>query len=148
MYKKHLSEKIAQVFFVVGIIFLIPGMLGLLPATLIMLLGFFAMQGEVFLCGFISLLIFAAGMALFVGYSKHSSGTLDENKILPLWFGTLIYNGFPLFMTILSLIFGGRYSYFEAGNFGLFSTLVIGWWILATCLSLTAIYDEFEHSKL
>lgn len=147
MYKKHLSEKIATVFVVADILFLIPGIFGAIPATLIMLIGLSTMEGNLFFYGLICVLIFAMGIVLFIGYLKHNSGTLDEGKILPLWFGTLIYNGFPLFMTLLSLIFRGMSPYFGAGNFALFSTPVLGWWILATCLSLTAIYDEFERGK-
>lgn len=147
MYKKHLSEKIATVFVFVGILLLLPAIPAMIPAVLIMLLGIFTAQIEVFGLGLIPVLIFGIGIIMFVGYSRHSSGTLDEAKILPLWFGTLVYNGLPLFITLLVLIVRDEYREKAAENFGFFSCLTLCWWITAACLSLTAIYDEFESGK-
>jgi len=147
MYKKHLSEKIAQVFVVVGILLFIPAIPAMIPALMIMLIGLFSAQIEILGFGLIPALIFGIGLTLFIGYSRHSSGTLDAGKILPLWFGTLVYNGLPLFITLLLLIVRDDYREGGAENFGFFSFLVLFWWIIATCLSLTAIYDEFARSE-
>lgn len=152
MYKKQLSEKIAQVFVIADVLFLGPGVLGMIPAVLIMLFGILSGQVAFFLFALIPVLIFGTGMVLFVGYLRHANGNLGEDKILPLWFGTLIYNGLPLFVTWLLLIVREDYKALlieKSGiqNFGVILIAIICWLILATCLSLTALYDEFIHSK-
>lgn len=155
MYKKQLSEKIAEVFFIAGIIFLVPAIPSILPILYLLLVGLFSMNIQIFGFGLVWALIFGFGLTLFIGYSKHCSGTLKEGKILPLWFATLIYNGLPLLLTLLLLIFRSDYRQTAAEIFGLtpklivslYPALVLCWWITATCLALTAIYDEFERSK-
>jgi hypothetical protein len=152
MYNNRLSEKIAQVFVIVDILLLILGSLSMIPPVIFIFLGLFSMQFAVFSIGLIPILIFGIGVTLFVGYLKHSGGNLNENKILLLWFGTLVYNGLPLLITLLSLIVREDYRnlFIEKigiEDFGVFSALTLCWWIIATCLSLTAIYNEFENSK-
>lgn len=152
MYKKHLSKQIAQVFIIVDILLLILGASSMIPPIIFIFLGLFSMQFAVFSIGLIPILIFVTGVVLFVGYLKHSGGNLSENKVLLLWFGTLVYNGLPLFITLLLLIVREDYrnlfvEKIGIENFGVFSALTLCWWVIATCLSLTAIYDEFENSR-
>lgn len=153
MYKQHLSEKIAQVFVIADILLLIPGLLGMIPALIILLFGIISAQINVLLFGLIPILIFLIGIILFVGHLIHAGGDLAENKILPLWFGTLAYNGLPLFTTFLSFIANEDHRVLLTGennspNFQVILLASFGWLIVATCLSLTAIYDRFITGKI
>lgn len=132
MWKKSLSEKIARVFEIVGYILLIPT----IPVVFISAVFIFPLL--------ISVPLLTIGLTLFAGYIKHSRGNLDESKVVILWVATFIFNSLPL------LFLATRY-YSNAGNLleslGLFSILLIFWWIMACCLSLTAFYDEFIYGK-
>lgn len=132
MWKKSLSEKIARVFEVVGYILLLPASLAVLVSAMFI----FPL--------IISVPLFGIGLTLLVGYAKHSRGNLDEGKILPLWIATFLFNFLPLLVP--------AYQYYSNadGRFesvGLFSGLLIFWWIIACCLSLTAIYEEFKFGN-
>lgn len=132
MYKKHLSQKIARAFEIVGYIQLIPAILLVLLSALII----FPLL--------ISIPIFGTGLTLFIGYIKHSRGTLDKSKVMPLWIATFLFNFLPLFLPAMKY-YNGEISKHE--SLSLFAVLSISWWIIACCLSLTALYDEFIEGK-
>ncbi len=132
MWKKSLSEKIARVFEIVGYLQLIPA----IPLVVLSAIFIFPLL--------ISVPVFGIGLMLFVGYVKHSHATLSEGKILPLWTATFIFNFLPL----LYLAFQYYSSNEISDGLGFFIALMIFWWIMACCLSLTAIYDEFIENKI
>ena len=132
MYKKHLSEKIARVFEIVGYILLIPT----IPLVVFSALFIFPLL--------ISIPVFGIGLTLFAGYVKHSRGNLDESKIVILWIATFLFNFLPL-LFLATRYYSNAKDSFE--NVGFFSILLIFWWISACCLSLTAFYDEFIQGK-
>ncbi len=127
MWKKSLSEKIARVFEIVGYILLVPAALAVLVSAMVI----FPL--------IISVPLFGIGLSLFVGYAKHSRGNLNESRILPLWIATFLFNFLPLLIPAYQH-YSNTDERFE--SVGLFSGLLIFWWIIACCLSLTAIYDE------
>ena len=131
MWKKSLSEKIARVFEIVGYVLLIPA----IPLVVLSAVFIFPLL--------ISLPAFGIGLTLLVGYVKHSRGTLDEGKILPLWMVPFLYNVLPL-MFIGFRFYGAHQNKIGLDDFNIFSLLLVFWLIAAVCLSLTAIYDEIK----
>ena len=132
MYKKHLSEKIARVFEIVGYIQLIPAIL------LIILSAIFIIPL------LISVPIFIIGLTLFIGYIKHSRRNLDESKVVVLWIATFLFNFLPLLFAASQFYSKGNEI---STNLGIYSVTLIFWWIIACCLSLTAFYDEIICGK-
>lgn len=144
MWKKSLSEKIAKVFEVVNYIFIVPAILILFILLLIFLCGLFSLQWLSCIYALIFFFIIGIGVILFVGYIKHSRGTLDESKILPLWMVTFLYNVLPL-MFIGFRFYGDYQNKISLEDFNVFPLLLVFWWLAAVCLSLTAIYDELKY---
>lgn len=138
MWEKSLSNKIARVFEVVGYVLLIPAILLTAISILFIIFSLFI----------IPLLIavpsFGIGLILFAGYIKHSRGNLDKNNILPLWSATFLFNFIPLVILIILYDFG--YSK-TLKDLNFFYIVLILWWIIACCLSLTAVYDEFKFGN-
>ncbi|MEO6588294.1 MAG: hypothetical protein ABIP06_03105 [Pyrinomonadaceae bacterium] len=145
MWKKSLSEKIAQVFKIVGCLFLILVLPSLIVPVIYFFGGFVSLQMMACLIALILISVFGIGFILFVGYAKHASGILEENKILPLWIGTFLYNILPLILVIYQLITNVNKTY-RSEVFGVVYVLLSFWWIAAVCLSLTAIYDELKYN--
>ena len=131
MQKKSLSEKIARVFEVVGYFLLIPAV----PIVIVSAIFIFPLL--------VSVPVFGIGLLLFAGYIKHSRGTLSEGKIIALWISTFLFNFLPLLFLAAQYYKSDKIA--ESLNF--FSGLLILWWIIASCLSLTAFYDEFIQKK-
>lgn len=132
MYKKHLSEKIARVFEIVGYFQLIPAiLLVILSALLVFPL-------------LISIPVFGIGLTLFVGYIKHSRGNLSKGKISPLWFATFLFNFIPLLFSAIKYFNNESVT---IGNAVFVYGLLIFWWVIACCLSFTAFYDEIIEGK-
>lgn len=132
MYKKHLSQKIARVFEIVGYFQLIPAILLVILSALII----FPLL--------ISIPIFGIGLTLFIGYIRHSRGNLSKGKILPLWFATFSFNFIPLLYAAIKYF---KNEPVTLGGAVFVYGLLIFWWIIACTLSLTAIYDEFVEGK-
>ena len=90
------SQKIARVFEIVGYFWLVPSAISLFLPLLYSIM--FIVTGNA--AGIVGLAIimgiFGIGIFLLVKYYQHSRGLLDEEKILPLWFGTLIFNSILL----------------------------------------------------
>ena len=128
MYRKHLSEKIARVFEIVGYFLLIPA----IPIVVLSAVFIFPLV--------ISVPVFGIGLTLFAGYIKHSRGNPDESKVGILWIATFLFNFLPL-------LYSAAQYYSDADkmleSLGFIYILLISWWIIACCLSLTAFYDEF-----
>ena len=133
MYKKHLSEKIARVFEIVGYIQMIPAIL-LVIVSAIFILPLL-----------ISVPLFTIGLVLFIGYIKHSRGNLDESKVEILWVATFLFNFLPLLYMASQFYSYGTNAF---ASINIFSGPLIFWWIIACCLSLTAFYDEFIEQNL
>ena len=147
MWKKSLSEKIARVFEIVNYLFIIPAVLLLGLSLIIFLIGLFTLNLVTSLYCLVSILVFGLGITLFVGYVKHSRGNMVESKIIPLWMGTFLYNVLPL-MYVCFKFFADYREKIVLGDLGEFTMFLILWWIMACCLSLTAIYDEFIENKI
>ena len=135
MYRKSFSQKAAGVFEIVGYLLLIPSFLGLFYSLFFIVLFPF------------TILAFSLGTILLIDYSKHSRGTLDEEKIIPLWYKTLIFNMLPLLPVIyLVIVKSSDFDYLncqrDVSFFTLFFMFLVLWWIIAVSLSITAIYTE------
>ena len=95
---KTVSQKIARVFEIAGYLWLIASIYLVFCASILIFFSIaFLANGAVvgfvgLLVGIISFGIFGLGAFLLRKYYKHSRGRLDEEQILPLWFGTLIFN--------------------------------------------------------
>lgn len=91
--EKTYSQKVARVFEIFNYFLIIPATLGALLATLLL-------AGAAWFTLLIYT-IYGIGLALFVGYFRHSRGKLDEQKIPLLWITTAIYN----FVLLLPCLF-------------------------------------------
>ena len=78
------SQKVARVFEIVDYFLLLPAAVGAA-------FGFFALFGQP-LYGLLIYAVLGVGIALLVGYFKHSRGRLDEKYISVLWLTTAVYN--------------------------------------------------------
>lgn len=87
--QKTFSQKVARVFEIIDYFLLIPAAIGVLVAVVI------TFGGSVY--GLLILAALIVGLALQVGYFKHSRGRLDENHISLLWLSSAIFN-FLLFL--------------------------------------------------
>ena len=141
MFRKTFSQKVARVFEVVGYLLLIPAILSLIYSLIF-----------VFVLGLIVFLIFCLGIVLLAGYVKHSRGTLDEEKIIPLWVGTLFYNVLPLLPVFYQILMKSdefhNFSYQQLFSpFALFCIFLVLWWIVAVSLSIGAIFSEITENQ-
>ncbi|HVE55448.1 MAG TPA: hypothetical protein VNB22_01380 [Pyrinomonadaceae bacterium] len=141
--EKTYSQKVARVFEIVDYFLLLPAGVGAL-------VGFFALFGQP-LYGLLIYMILGVGMALLVGYFKHSRGRLDEKYISVLWLTTAVYN-FLLFLPWLynastylqpSQSWARGENQFTAGFF-LLLAIVLGY-IFAIVFSIRAY--SFEKRK-
>jgi hypothetical protein len=103
MLEKTFSQKAARVFEIAGYLLLIPATLWLLVSFMLVLMAISSFRLEniqfqiLILIGTLTpSFIYILGVLLLTGYFKHSRGTFGENKITPLWIGTLLYNLLPL----------------------------------------------------
>jgi hypothetical protein len=97
-------------------------------------------------------LIYSLGVLLLTGYFKHSRGTLGENKIIPLWIGTFLYNLSPLLAVIYQIVvMPGDFQNIDFKQFlspyAVLSLSLVLWWIIAVLLSAGAIYSELTKYK-
>ena len=148
--KKTVSEKIAGLFAIVGFMLLIPSALSMFFPVMFLIVSVTQPNLYAFLLGLIPLLIFGLGVVLLVKYYKHSRGLLDEDKILPMWFGSLAYNLMFLAPTAYFYIktAGENYSRQSPDNGGLLIFgLAVTWWMLAVFLSVTAIVSELKTTQ-
>jgi len=134
--EKTYSQKVARVFEIVDYFMLFPAGIG-------------ALVGLVFLSkspgiAFLIYAILAVGIALMVGYFKHSRGTLDESYFSALWITTAIYNFIPLLpcLYFASTLLQPRDEYGEGGSlfgFVIIATMTFGY--LAAVLNAIAAYS-------
>jgi hypothetical protein len=96
MFRKTFSQKAARVFEVVGYLLLVPAILSLIFPFMMAIASLASLQIHLFVMILIPFFIFGLGIILLGGYIKHPRGILDEEKIIPLWGGTLVYNVLPL----------------------------------------------------
>lgn len=90
--KMTVSEKIARVFEIAGYVWLLPSIISLIYPIIFLIGSFVAASPGGVLLSAIPLFAFGTGIFLLINYFKHSRGLLDEDKILPLWVGTLAFN--------------------------------------------------------
>lgn len=160
MLEKTFSQKAARVFEIIGYLLIV-------PATLLWLLSFLLVLGMLnslrlenfhhqtfdnLLPLLIPSIIYSLGILLLVGYFKHSRGTLSENKIIPLWIGTLFYNLPPLLAVIYQIIImPNNYHNIDfqelLSPYVLLSLSLVVWWVIAIVLSIGAIYNELTEYK-
>jgi hypothetical protein len=148
--KKTVSEKIAGLFAVVGFMLLIPSALSMIFPAMFLIVSVTQPNVYAFLFGLIPLLLFGSGVVLLVKYYKHSRGLLDEDKILPMWFGSLAYNLMFLLPTAYFCIktAGENDDRQSPDNTGLLICgLIVTWWITAVLLSVAAIISELKTNQ-
>lgn len=90
--EKTYSQKIARVFEIICYVLLAPTILSLIYPVFFIIGGALEGNAAMVFIGFIPFLIVAPGIALLVGYFKHSRGRLKEKNIPALWLETAIYN--------------------------------------------------------
>ena len=152
MFRKTFSQKVARIFEIVGYVMLIPALISLIY-PLLMLLGSLAeLRFDLFLYCSIPFILFGIGTTLLVGYIKHSRGTLDEGKIIPLWGGTFFFNclfAVPTFYFSLSWLTNVKNIQTEQflNPFALVYLFIIFWWFCAVFLSVVAAVSVFRNQK-
>ena len=134
MYRTH-SQTIAKIFTVIAYILLVPGLIGTVLSVLTISLAILTIP----ICGI--------GIWLLVGYHKHFRCNLGENKIMPLWYGTIIYNSVLLIPQVWSIlksysIFQLDYVIYQGGVGASIHFALISWQLIAILLAITAIRDE------
>lgn len=140
------SQKVAVVFEISGYILIIPSLFLMVIPLFGVLGGIAAFSPVIVFWSLIPLVFFVLGVALFVGYIKHTRGNLIENKILPMWFGTIFINLIPLAVTALFL-YSTRPSsaYPHKTPVDVFPYLLILFWLVNVCLAASAAYFELEQ---
>lgn len=145
------SEKIARVFEIAGYVWLVPSMISLFYPLMMLLGSLLALSVPGFLYSIIPFLIFSAGFFLLIKYQRHSRGLLAENRIIPLWAGTMLFN--------LLLLAPAAYGFLvtlhtakrplNEGQTVIFFVwgLLIFWQSAAVLLSITAIMSELKNQK-
>lgn len=135
MNRKTYSQKIARVFEIADYILLVPGILGVLLATL-------------FFNGITLIVygIFIGGILLLIGYRRHWRGDLDPENLTKLWSGTAVYNS----ILLLPWLFGAS-NMFQKGlssDYGLFFLFVLAvvFGYLAAIVSAVKAY-QFEKRR-
>lgn len=152
MFRKTFSQKAAGVFEVVGYLLLVPAILSLIFPFMMFIASLASLQIQLFVMSLTPFFIFGLGIILLGGYIKHSRGTLDEEKIIPLWGGTLIYNVLPLLPVFYQIFMKSDefhdYSYQQfLSPFALFCIFLVFWWIVAVSLSIGAIYSKLTENQ-
>lgn len=152
MFRKTFSQKAARVFEVAGYLLLVPAILSLIFPFLFAVGSLVSLQIHVFIMCLIPFFIFGLGIILLGGYIKHSRGTLDEDKIIPLWGGTLVYNVLPLLPVFYQIFMKSdefhHFSYQQLlSPFALFCISLALWWIVAVSLSIGAIFSELTENQ-
>lgn len=99
------SQKVARVFEIIDYFLLVPAAIGLL-------VGLAAIFESPAIGGLV-LAVLGIGIALMVGYIKHSRGKLSHEYISVLWIGTAIYN----FMLLLPWLYYAAVSLQPSGEF-------------------------------
>lgn len=152
MFRKTFSQKAARVFEVVGYLLLVPAILSLIFPFMMAIASLASLQIHLFVMILIPFFIFGLGIILLGGYFKHSRGTLDEDKIIPLWGGTLVYNVLPLLPVFYQIFMkSDEFHHFRYQQlfspFALFYIFLILWWIVAVSLSIGAIFSELRENQ-
>jgi hypothetical protein len=138
------SQKIARFFEIVNYFMLVPAAFGIF-------MSFLLIGGAPWFTAII-LAISAVGMALLVGYFKHSRGRLAESKVKALWIGTIAYNGLfllPTIYVVLSMAIdeGNRFSRNFSEPYFLLGVAIFVWWILAIAGSGLALKSDLSNQK-
>lgn len=151
MFQKTFSQKVARIFEIVGYVMLLPAVISLIYPLMALVASIADFRPEVVLFGSIPLILFGLGVVLLVGYIKHSRGSLDERKIVPLWGGTFFFNCLfliPAVYSILTLTDRSGIKYQELSNpFALIGLFVFFWWLCAVFLSAVAAISEIRNQK-
>ena len=147
---KTVSQKIARVFEIAGYLWLGPSIISLFLPFLYSIMFIFTGHPEGIVALAVIAGIFGTGIFLLVKYYQHSRGWLDEDKVLPLWFGTLIFNSLFLLPTIYFYFSSSSRSYSyntEQSILTLIWYLPPFWWAMAVLLSVAAIVSQFVNQK-
>ena len=152
MFRKTFSQKAARVFEVAGYLLLVPAILSLIYPFIMVIASLVSLQIQIFVMSLIPFFIFGLGSILLGGYIKHSRGTLDEDKIIPLWGGTLVYNVLPLLPVFYQIFMKSdefhNYSFQQLlSPYALFCIFLALWWIVAVSLSIGAIFSELTENQ-
>lgn len=134
---KTFSQKAARFFEIVCYVLLAPAVFSII---------FTVVYGAILF--FIPFAITCFGVLLLHGYRKHARGTLDEDKLSLLWFGTFIFNAIPLapvfYQVVLNSKKAGVTNPLFLDPFIIGFSLLTLWWIIAVSLSVTLILDIFK----
>lgn len=145
---KTVSQTIARIFEIVGYLWLAPSIISLfIPVVYSIMFLFMGHAAGLAVLAVIAG-IFGAGVFLLVGYYRHSRDYLGEDKILPLWFGTLLFNLiFLLSAVYTSSSLPERHVDYSDGQqifLIVFWYLPVCWWAVAVLLSGVAIASELS----
>jgi hypothetical protein len=139
------SQKAARVFEIVDYILLIPAALGVLVASL--------MVFSVPLFTLVIWTIAGFGVALLIGYCRHSRGRLSERKVSMLWFGTIFYNSIPM-MFAAYFVYKYFTSAYEAISYEHIEPLwwlvwgtLAAWWTTAVFVPANALYQNYKANQ-
>lgn len=152
MFRKTFSQKAARVFEVAGYLLLVPAILSLIFPFMMVIASLASLQIQIFVMCLIPFFIFGLGIILLDGYIKHSRGTLDEEKIILLWGGTILYNVLPLLPVFYQIFMkSDEFHYFNyqqlLSPYALFCIFLVLWWIVAVSLSIGAIFSELRENQ-
>lgn len=144
------SQIIARIFEIAGYLWLVPSAICLFVPLLYSIM-FIATGNAAGIVGLAIITgIFGIGVFLLVKYHQHSRGYLDDDKILPLWFGTLIFNSIFL-LPVIYAYFSNPYRNYSSNAAQDIMTLIWYlpplWWATAVLLSVAAIVSELKPQK-
>jgi hypothetical protein len=138
------SQKIARFLEIVGYILLIPAVYGLFISIVL-----------IFWAPWVTLIIWIIsgfGIALLIGYFKHSRDRLPVEQINRMWYGTIAYNFIPLLFSFYYFYQKATaetqpYHYRQDDNGLIFMTLLTVWWTIAIFASISALYKNYRDGE-
>jgi hypothetical protein len=146
MIRKTLSQKMARIFEIVNY------PLGAITAVLIAIATIY-FPVLIFYMGLPVILWILGGWGLFLAirYINHSRGALDEEKALPMWVGTIIFNALLLFPNLYlfsqKLVSADGRSSPDFGIWTIIRVSLMVWWTLAIILSVAAIWSDERQNR-
>jgi hypothetical protein len=152
MFRKTFSQKVALIFEIATFIKFILALTTVILSIALAIAVNPIVLAYVFFPFLIALLIVVVSLIFLVKYFRHARGMLDDEKIIPLWSGTFLYN-----LLLLIPIFNFYYHHyftFTGFDYGplsenrvfLFLTVFQAWLAVAMVLSVCALVSEIKNN--
>lgn len=139
------SRKASVVLMGVGYLLLVISVPALFAAGLIFFASFLAGAPGGVLFGSVPFFFTGIGVALLIGYKRHSEGRLAVEYRVPLWLGSIVFNVCPL---AAAFLYAARtpFSKLVADGTVALAPFAI-WWAAVVIVSIVALFEHREDQK-